>query len=406
MARHRTTVTTRVALGALATLLAGCATVSGTATPGELDVRGLDVGSYTTAPADVEIGRTAADGPILEGLRMGGAVVFPQDLDPALTYNWGTDVLDTPRRVVDTSAASNVNLPTLERHRMIVAFDIAQGSRAFDKNVPAIDTDAKVTRVVLMRFPGQSTAADAARDLAATDFGVSPDNRPVPIPGYPGAHAHWRPGIKTIGALFAHGEIVVSLFLQHPSPDVDALARRVAQVLDAQVPLLDQFTPTAPEQLADLPRDPDDLLRRTLIPGPPNQRIAISSREYAAWTGRASRHYRASEPAELAAAWDRGGVDSVAHSYTTTLFRFRDQAGANAFGTTWRDTLSDAAREIPGPDAVPGAYCAERRASGNTPAVARCYVSYRNYGGFVSGPEAGAVRKQAAAQYALLANAQ
>ncbi|MGY0498879.1 DUF7373 family lipoprotein [Nocardia sp. FBN12] len=405
MAEHRTPVTARLALGALAVLLVGCGTVDGAATPGEIDVRSLDVGSYTTAPADIEAGRKSTDGPILEGLRMAGAVVFPHDVDPALIHNWGTDVLDTPRRAADTSAISSVNLAVLERHRMMVAFDIAEGSLAFDKAKPAIETDARITRVVLLRFPGAQVAKEAARDLEATDFGVSPDNQPVPIPGYPAAHAHWRPGVKTIGATFAHGEIVVSLFLQHPSPDIDALATRVSAVLDAQIPLLDAFTPTAPDKIAQLPRDPDELLRRTLIPGPANQQIAISSREFAAWPGRASAHYRPTEPAELGAAWDRGGVDSVSNSYSTTLFRFRDDAAAVAFGTTWQDTLSAAAHPVSAPADVPQARCAERRA-GSAPALTRCYVNYRRYGAFVSGAEPAGVRQQAAAQYALLANAQ
>ena len=405
MVEHRTPVTARLALGALAVLLVGCGTVDGTATPSEIDVRSLDVGSYTTVPADIEIGRKPTDGPILEGLRMAGAVVFPHEVDPALTHNWGTDVLDTSRRASDASAISTVNLGVLERHRMIVGFDIAEGSQAFDTAKPAIETDARITRVVLLRFPGAKIAEEAARELAATDFGVSPDNRPVPIPGYPAAQAHWRPGIKTIGATFARGEIVVSLFLQHPSPDIDALAKRVAAVLDAQIPLLDKFTPTAPDRIADLPRDPDDLLRRTLIPGPANQQIAIASREFASWTGRAGLHYRPTEPAELGAAWDRGGVDSVAHSYSTTLFRFRDDAAAIAFGGTWQDTLSAAAHPVAAPEGLPQARCVERRA-GSAPALTRCYVSYRRYGAFVSGAEPAGVRRQAAAQYALLANAQ
>ncbi|MFD3507990.1 hypothetical protein [Nocardia sp. NPDC058666] len=403
MVDHRTPVTARLALGALAVLLVGCGTVDGAAVPGEIDVRTLDVGSHTTAPADIEAGRKPTDGPILEGLRMAGAVVFPREVDSTLRHNWGSDVLDTPRRTSDVSAISNVNLPVLERHRMIVGFDIAEGSQAFDKAKPAIETDARVTRVVLLRFPGKETAATAARELEAADFGVSPDNQPVPIPGYPAAHAHWRPGIKTIGATFAHGEIVVSMFLQHPTPDIDALARRVAAILDAQVPLLDEFTPTAPDRIAELPRDPDDLLRRTLIPGPSNQQIAISSREFSAWIGRASLHYRPAEPEELGAAWDRGGVDAVANSYSTTLFRFRDDASATDFGTTWQETLSTAAHPVAAPDDVPGARCAERREG---KALTRCYVSYRDYGAFVSGAEATGVRQQAAAQYALLANAQ
>nr|WP_143875854.1 hypothetical protein [Nocardia fluminea] len=191
MVEHHTSVTARLTIGALAVLLVGCGTVEGAATPGEIDVRSLDVGSYTTVPADLEVGRKPTDGPILEGLRMAGAVVFPHEVDPALVHSWGTDVLDTPQRASETSAISNVNLAVLERYRMIVGFDVAQGSQAFDRTKPAIETDARITRVVLLRFPGAKTAEEAARELEATDFRVSPDNQPVPIPGYA---AHTRIG--------------------------------------------------------------------------------------------------------------------------------------------------------------------------------------------------------------------
>ncbi|MFC6010524.1 DUF7373 family lipoprotein [Nocardia lasii] len=398
-------MTARFALGALTVLLVGCGTVDGAARPAEVDVRTLEVGEYITAPAEIEAGRRPTDGPILEGLRMAGAVVFPRDLDPELIHNWGTDVLDTPQRTSAVSAVSNVNIPVLQRHRMIVGFDISEGSRAFDEATPAIETDARITRVVLLRFPGEAAATAAARDLEATDFGVSPDNRAVTIPGYPAAHAHWRPGVKTIGATFAHGEIVVSMFLQHSTPDIDALADRVAEVLDAQIPKLDEFTPTPVDQLATLPRDPEDLLRRVLIPGPANQQIAISSREFATWSAGAARHYRPAEPADLGTAWDRGEVDAVANSYDTTLFRFRDEGAAVDFGATWQATLSAAAQTVDAPRGVPNARCARRDSTADTPALTRCYVNYRNHAAFVTAADPTDARRQAAAQYALLANA-
>ncbi|WP_425302343.1 DUF7373 family lipoprotein, partial [Nocardia neocaledoniensis] len=46
------------------------------------------------APADVEAARAPTDGPVLEGLRMAGAAVLPHEVDPALTHDWGTDVVD------------------------------------------------------------------------------------------------------------------------------------------------------------------------------------------------------------------------------------------------------------------------------------------------------------------------
>lgn len=197
-------------LGPAAALLSAltvtaCSGVAGTPTPAEIDVRTLDVGAYNIEPADVEAIRTPNDGRILEGLRMAGAIAIPHQIDETFVHNWGTDVLESPAKAAQASAISNVNTPTLEKHGMIVAFDIGEGDRAFRSGTPALDIDANLTRVVLFRFPGEAAARDAAREMEALDFSVSPDNEPAPIPDHPGAHAHWRPGIRTIGATYAQG---------------------------------------------------------------------------------------------------------------------------------------------------------------------------------------------------------
>src|SRR5690606_31237555 len=213
-----------------------CSTVTGTPVAAEVDVRTLEVSDYPIEPLDVNGVRVASDGPILEGLRMAGAIAVPHEIDDDLVHNWGTDVIDSPKKAADASAISNVNLPTLERHGFLVAFDIAEADEPFPTDVRPTETDATVTRVVLMRFPDADRARTAARELESTDFAVSPDNRPVTVPGYPQAHAHWRPGIKTVSALMAHGEIVISLFLQHPTPDLDAMTTRLREIFDAQLP--------------------------------------------------------------------------------------------------------------------------------------------------------------------------
>lgn len=405
MGSYRTVLIRLAAAGALATITA-CSTVAGTPVAAEVDVRTLDVGAYPIEPLDVDGVRLPSDGPILEGLRMAGAIAVPHEMDEELVHNWGTDVIDSPKKAADASAISNVNLPTLERHGFLVAFDIAEADEPFPTEVRPTETDATVTRVVLMRFPDAVRASTAARELESTDFAVSPDNRPVTVPGYAQAHAHWRPGIKTVSALMAHDEIVISVFLQHPTPDLDAMTTRLREVFDTQLPLLDEFEPTPPGEFADLPRDPDGMLRRALTPGPRDQRVPIASRDYAAWSGRAVIHFQPADAPELRAAWDAGGVDAVAQSGTTTVFRFRDNAAATTFGTAWSENQSANTSPIDPPADVPGTRCVERPATTGKPAVARCYLTYRRYAAFVTGDDPTDVRQQAAAQYALLANTQ
>ncbi|NEW48269.1 hypothetical protein GV794_03395 [Nocardia cyriacigeorgica] len=394
-----------LAVGALV-MVPACSTVTGTPVAAEIDVRILDVGDYPIEPLDVDDVHVASDGPILEGLRMAGAIAVPHELDDDLVHNWGTDVIDSPKKAADASSISNVNLPTLERHGFLVAFDIAEGSEPFPTDVRPTDTDAKVTRIVLMRFPDAARASTAARELESTDFAVSPDNRPVDVPGYAQAHAHWRPGIKTVSALLAQDEIVISVFLQHPTPDLDTMTTRLREVFDAQLPLLDDFEPTPPEEFDELPRDPDGMLRRALTPGPRDQRVPISSRDYAAWSGRAVIHFQPTDEPGMREAWDSGGVDAVAQFGTTTVLRFRDNAAATAFGTAWSDSQGSHTHSVDPPADVPDARCVERSATADTPATSRCYVTYRRYAAFVTGDDPTDTSQQAAAQYALLVNTQ
>ena len=385
-------------------LCASACSVDGSPAPVEIDISTLDVGSYPTEPLDVDGSGTPTDGPILEGTRMAQAIATPYDIDSSLVYSWGSDVIETPKRASDTAAISNVNLPVLERHGMITGFDVAQADQAFPRDRPTIETDATVTRIFLIRFPGADVARDAARDIEQTDFAVTPDNRPVDVPEYDQAHAHWRPGIKTMAATLAEGEFVVSVFVQHPTADGPAMADRLTEIFDAQVPLLADFEPTRPADIRDLPRDPDGVLRRTLTTGPRDQQLPISSRDYASWSGRATEVYRPLDNEALRTAWDAGSVDAVGISGSTNLFQFADATGAEDFGTAWIDSNPAGVDAQDGPPQLPGTRCAARAAVPDRPAVARCYVTFERYGAFVSGPTIEDARQQAAAQYALLVN--
>ncbi|WP_280233245.1 DUF7373 family lipoprotein [Nocardia cyriacigeorgica] len=405
MGTHRAVLTRLAVVGAFA-MVTACSTVEGTPVAAEIDVRTLDVGDHPIEPLDVDSVRLPSDGPILEGLRMAAAIAVPHQIDDELVHNWGTDVIDSPKKAADAAAISNVNLTTLERNGFLVAFDIAEGDEPFPTDVRPTETDATVTRIVLMRFPDTARARTAARELESTDFGVNPDNRPVTVPGYAQAHAHWRPRIKTVSALMAHGETVISVFLQHPTPDLEAMTTRLREVFDVQLPLLDDFEPTPADEFDDLPRDPDAILRRALTPGPRDQRVPISARDYAAWSGRAVVHFRPTDNPGMREAWDSGGVEAAARSGTTTVFRFRDHPAATAFGTAWSDSLGPTTTPIDPPPDVPETHCVERPATTDNPATARCYLTYRHHAAFVTGDDPTDVRQQAAAQYALLVNTQ
>lgn len=401
---HRRIAGRAAALACAAMLVAACAdsseTTAGTATAAAVDLQSLDVGDLTVEPIDVEARRVPTDGRVLEGIRMAGAIVYPHDLDRTLIHDWGSEVISTPAVAAEARAVSNVNLPTLERHGLVTGFDVTEGDAAFGTD------GAAGTRIFLMRFPDAAVAQQAALDLQQTDFAVSPDNRPLDVPGYPDAHAHWRPGVPTMSALYARDQLVVSIFVQQSQPNEQQLVNRVADILDAQAPLIDDFVATPVEEIDQLPRDPDDMLRRTLLPGPPDQTVPISDTDYASWAGPAVVRFRPLDDPPLQAAWDDGGVDAVGYARPTMVFRFRDADSADTFAQTWQDGQRPGVEAIDPPTGLSQARCVERPASADQSGLARCFVTNDRYGAFLTDENPDRARQLAAAQYALLENAE
>lgn len=380
-----------------AALLVSCSnTIAGTPVLADVDIAALDVGSYRVEPLDLDNG-SADQGTALEGLRMGSAIAIPSDIDESLTEEWYFDVTPTPEDAISVGAEAGVNQPVLTRLGMITGFYIRQG------DLPAGTPNGTSIAIFLSRYPNESAAEQAAREVDQTDFAFNPDNRAVTIPNYPDAHAHWRPGIPSIGTLYAHGDMVVSLYLEVTDPDEQLLANRARDVLDAQVALLDDFQPTPVDQIASLPRDPDGMLRRTLIPRPSVQDAPSATTAYSSWSGHGVRHFRPGNP-DWSEAWDSGGVDALGYAFGTMVFRFRDSEAADTFGDAWFTHKPANSQAIDSPSGLAQARCVETdgASAGETPV--NCYVSRGRYGAIVGDRDSTLARQQAAAQYALLVN--
>ena len=65
--------------------------------------------------------------------------------------------------------------------------------------------------IMLLRFPDAAAAKNAAVEMDAADFAVSPENIPVPITKYPMAHGHWRPTHPSMASTLAHNDFVIHL---------------------------------------------------------------------------------------------------------------------------------------------------------------------------------------------------
>ncbi|WP_067561762.1 DUF7373 family lipoprotein [Nocardia acidivorans] len=380
-----------------ALVLTACS-VSGTPTAAELDVRKLEVGGY---PVDrhTYAQDAGSHGALLEGFRMSDAVVPSVKIDSTLVFGGGG------RATTDTADATKIGLaatsqPVLDRNHLITAFAASGADRADGAN----QTGATSVTDMVLRFADDKTAATAARELEDADFGVAPDlNKKLTLGQYPNAYIHWRPGIPTIGAFLPYKQYVISLFIERPKAEEKDLLDWVRKSFDAQVPLLDKFTPTPEANLTALKVDPNNLLARTVIkqrgPGTPDPK------EFAVYGGAKIVH-NANNEAKVAQAVTDSGADALATVGSAWLIRTRDDAGAQSLMTALLADETDHYDSVPAPNDVPGAKCVRlnSKGDGDTEFKNRCYVAYKRYIGVVSSDDEPDVRQKVAAQYALLAN--
>ncbi|MFJ9367361.1 hypothetical protein ACIRRA_23475 [Nocardia sp. NPDC101769] len=391
--RRPARVVTTITCLALTALLSGCGK-SGTAVPGELDVRTLDTGSYPVNRYTYDR-NNSGKGNTLEGIRMTAAVAPAVKIDSHLNIGRGGVVLSTVDDVVNVSHLSSAVKGVLTNRGFVAGF-AASGSDREDVNDNPDPNGTTITTRVL-RFPSADNAKLAARELEDADFNVALNvNQKLTLPDYPDAYAHWRPGVPNIGLTMARKDFVVSLFILRPSADQQDLLSWAKKTLDAQVPTLDAFQETPNDQISRLPVDPDRLLARTLVTDRdhktvdpdnfavfPANWLILPSDDMSYWTKLVSD----------------GGADEMSSADGNFVIRLRDGKASTDFVTGMISNLQETATS--GPDKVPDVKCVHRT-SDKTPS--RCYVSYKQYVGVVNGTNDSDAQKKAAAQYALLAN--
>lgn len=386
--------------------ITGCgSTTTGSAVPGELDVRTLDVGSYAEATAPLEMRydyhNDLAGAANLALMRLSDHVVIGSDIDPQLKFGTGSIPILEADRAIDVLA--DVNKPILERNNMMFGFATGASDQESDESGKPQGT--MFTTVVVMQFPDDESAKRAAVEIEETDFNVAADaNERVELSKYPAAHTHWRPGIATIGSTLAYGRYVINLYLGTPEADLGALTDLANKVYAAQLPLLDQAPALTPVEMLFLEDDQDQMLRRTLNPdgfGSP------SIGQQASLTVRGFLH-KVGPQAHWSTLLSESGVDRVSQSTgrgsSSIVYRTRDAEGAGALVGQILE------RNYPGPaDApaeLPDARCGENPKADYKTKRFRCAVTYRQYVATVESDQLQDAHQRAAAQYALLANSQ
>ncbi|MGW5310865.1 DUF7373 family lipoprotein [Nocardia thailandica] len=412
-----------VALAAVTLGIAGCGqTITGTAAPGEIDVRKLDVGRFPTMPLGdyYEYSHSVRSGTSLAVTRLADSVVLGDRIDPKLAYGTGIQSITRPGDV--KNALSDQGVAVAERNGLM--FGWMSGSSDVEpipnQKVPA---SATLTTVTVMQFPDAGSAANAAREFEDADFAVAADtNQRVPLAKYPEAYTHWRPGTPTIGSTAARGNYVVNVFASTASADLALLTSLVEKTYAAQFPELDKLAPLTKEQVMRLDLDPEGMKQRILNPN----KIGVPSvGSLATYRLNGFLHFQPDRE-RARRIYAEAGAEYITFSeayseYTTTY----SKGIAQAFGTSTSRLLEgailtrtrdDAAAEklsaaiMDKPDAgmtpagLPDTRCGEIPRPGSNSRDFSCVLRYRNYVAHVWGTQIQDAQQRAAAQYALLAN--
>lgn len=292
----------------------------------------LDAGNFPTTPRPaLGAAGDALRGGWAEGRRLSSAVVGPWEVNPDLI-----DFAQLESGVVKDVDAVNSLLgaplgEALNGHNLLAGFSSA---RHTDKG-----TYKDLLNIVLeLASPADATAA--VTDMAAKGASLTMpfDSKPVPtqpfaIPRYPATTAlsytwtaHYpEPGGPrfTVTALSAHGQYVLAQAATS-GDNADTAAQMIATTLDLQQPQVDKFKPTPPDQMAQLPLDPDGLMARTVAPRTENESISDGI-----YDAHGALHLAPEDPVHLAALFKSAGVQQVAWVLETRVYQTPD-AGAAA----------------------------------------------------------------------------
>ncbi|CAJ1578332.1 DUF7373 family lipoprotein [[Mycobacterium] wendilense] len=388
---------------ALLLMVAGCAvTMDGVAMP-DLDatesVLALDPGHHPTTPKP-PLGAAGPEGHLVEARRMAEALTQPFQVDPDL--GTGGAISRGDGVIEDAVAVENVfpaPLPAGADHNFVAGFAVLRDNKGVQE---------KSLHNALLRFATPEDAAAAAEDMAGRvrgsvtffEMDTSFAAWPVAIPRYPESKgiAFELYSSQGVLALTTRGPFI----LGQSTLSIDgweAAAELVADTLDKQIPMLDGFTPTPVDQLAELPLDPDGVLARTL-PLPPEIDPGVSVGTY----GPHGYLTYSADPVRDQELFEETGVTVIAKS-GATVYQARDGAAAenllDEFAERARNELGF--RDSDGVVGLPEAVCFTReRTSATRRNQHYCLATADRYLMQILAANPYAARQMLAAQYLML----
>lgn len=382
----------------LAAFGAGCSDIrTGTAirdpnaSSTEVNVALLNPGKYATA-AKPPLGTVTgpAAGAMLEARRMADALVLPVDIDSTMSRSTGR--LAWP--FTDTVSLSTV-LPdhigaTVTDHNFIGGFRSKWGSA---------EPSARSIQLALLRFAGPEDARTAAAELAARSpreadtSGALPSTarteHPTPDRPETAMFVSDTEYMSDVLAYTVHGPFVLAQAIKEE--DQSAAITTALALSDQQRSMLDSFTPTPADALAQLPADPTGLFARTVqTPTLQNNQAGVYGSHGVLNLGVNVLRFR-----DLLA---ETGVDAISVS-GAWIYRARDAAATQRLFTEAVDDMSrsgfrNAARVV----GMPASKCLADPGSERT----YCAVTTDRYLIEVRALSADDARQRIAAQYLML----
>lgn len=373
----------------------GCtAVVPGEAVRARPDLSVLEVGNYRTEPTEYGTAGSEKAARIREGHRLGDHVVLPFEVDPAYTEHVGRrEAVVLDRR----DMASLVINDTFDE----VAAELITGwvhTWATAGEFP----DRQEMSVAVLLFPDASTAESVAAGLEHDDFTYHTDNRPVQLAKYSRSKAHWRPGTASLDSWTGHDRYVV--FVKYTdftnTAGLPALVGRTEALLDAQLPLLDEFEPTPADRLGDIPLDPDGLLG---LAYPKTEQMIAVSGPPGVFRGRGALHALSGVTGlEFLA---EGRVTGIALA-DTVVMKSESVAGAKTLWARFRPPADrpGEGRVIDAPRGIDeDVECFARNVAASSTQSNFCVLRTGKYFALIEGIQVQELHQRTSAQYALLA---
>ncbi len=270
---------------------------------------GLNVGSNPTTTQAVPP-LTANSAWVLEGGRMGEALIQVNEIDPRLTIG-GAGLRSYPvlrgsqlsERVPDATATA------FARQKFAVGMTTTRGDD-FDKPTVA-------ARIGLYRFESPEEAQKALASVRTSQQRM----RSIPITTAAGViAAEFKPG--TVDSYAVEGPFVINI--SGTGATTEEGAKFVSKGYELELPKVRAFTPTPAASIESLPTDKDGILTRLLYTDPTSLAGTLGNTYY----GLPQLLHKIRDISK-AAMYREAGVDLVAEG-ATVLYRTRDDTAAKA----------------------------------------------------------------------------